>query len=486
MKKQTLIILAIVLVVVTIAYFATRSPEKNSVISDTPTISNYDIVDNSSKKSDSICSCSESWFKNGVVLPPIEEGPKSPFHNNITVSNCNFHQWSWQKFLWLTQLQPNGKTLFENDLINVTSNMIPIPAYQGNSLVLESVEQAAFNAILVSNPNFNKKADTVYYSIHVDSTLKSSTNTFAQQIVDGSLSRTNTKTFPVGALELKVSWIKASSIPSNLLSSYYTTQAVLKNGTEYSTETMALLGMHVVGIVENHPEFIWATFEHKKMAPKYDWNTQKVASAKETLFFKADTTTSINGIIWDTTTKKPVIQNQVYSLFKYGVPRTVGNKFMPTSQKEPLNFTNIETINASVDTTITSIWKNYFYNGSIWLNTEDYKTTERQAQLIDSLGYSISSVIPGALTRGSTNAFNITMETFEQTFEKSFEDIHNSNLANCFSCHSSKNFYNSNYKSPLYLSHIFEGYLHKLDGKTNEEIEIMKDKDFDRLFLKKK
>ncbi len=49
----------------------------------------------------------------------------------------------------------------------------------------------------------------------------------------------------------------------------------------------------------------------------------------------------------------------------------------------------------------------------------------------------------------------------------------------------SNNSHNSKNNVPLYLSHIFEGYLHKLEGKTNQEIEIMKDKDFDRLFLKK-
>jgi len=31
---------------------------------------------------------------------------------------------------------------------------------------------------------------------------------------------------------------------------------------EQSAAKMALVGMHVVGVVEHHPEFVWATFEH--------------------------------------------------------------------------------------------------------------------------------------------------------------------------------------------------------------------------------
>ncbi|MEC4621935.1 hypothetical protein VST04_27980, partial [Bacillus paranthracis] len=31
--------------------------------------------------------------------------------------------------------------------------------------------------------------------------------------------------------------------------------------------------MHVVGVVENHPEFIWATFEHHASTPDYYGST---------------------------------------------------------------------------------------------------------------------------------------------------------------------------------------------------------------------
>ena len=37
--------------------------------------------------------------------------------------------------------------------------------------------------------------------------------------------------------------------------------------------TVALLGLHVVGQTDNHPEFLWGTFEHKMNSPVTPDNT---------------------------------------------------------------------------------------------------------------------------------------------------------------------------------------------------------------------
>ena len=36
---------------------------------------------------------------------------------------------------------------------------------------------------------------------------------------------------------------------------------------------MALIGLHVVGLTDNHPEFLWGTFEHKMNSPVTADNT---------------------------------------------------------------------------------------------------------------------------------------------------------------------------------------------------------------------
>jgi hypothetical protein len=177
----------------------------------------------------------------------------------------------------------------------------------------------------------------------------------------------------------------------------------------------------------------------------------------------------------------------VFSVYKHGVPVEKAMKgshdvqlFMNTSQNGSENLNNIVTLNKSVKSQLTGIWNNYFYNGSIWINTEGYKTTEQQAALLDTLSGTLSVSTPGKLTRGSVAAYNITMETYVQAGfgPKSIHQVTVDSLVNCFSCH------NASHKkklSPLYISHVFTGYVGSLNGLTRKQIkqesvkEIMED-----------
>ena len=128
-------------------------------------------------------------------------------------------------------------------------------------------------------------------------------------------------------------------------------------------------------------------------------------------------------------------------------------------------FNNIDFINKCVASKLKDVFKNYFYNGSIWLDT-DGLSPENQAKTI--VKKQISSVLPDSLARGSSNLANITMETYTQTFKDSIHKINAGNLVNCFTCHQSQNFDKSRGigKSPLYLSHIFESYLYTTKPKV--------------------
>ena len=86
-------------------------------------------------------------------------------------------------------------------------------------------------------------------------------------------------TFPDGdalAIEVKLSWVEASTLPNNA-QGYITT---LANVPTYNTSnpsdwvpaapkltTVALVGVHVVGSAKNSSEMIWATFEHLANTP---------------------------------------------------------------------------------------------------------------------------------------------------------------------------------------------------------------------------
>jgi hypothetical protein len=433
-------------------------------------------VDESLKMAESdepVSDCSTAptvWFKmvNGVrVTPAPNEGPTSVFANNATVTNCDFQRWSWQKFLWLTN-ETNGRPFFIDNLTQVTS--IGGTIAKGGDVILTDTAQASGSTDVLRTPS----GSTVYYSILVNDQLFATVKKFAP------LAKKNPKsiqgvTFPVGSLEMKTSWLNAKALGADS-SSYYIMNGKI-NGVN---ARVALLGIHVVGVVENHPEFIWATFEHDDLAAMYDWSGATpttdnfpVTSPNKAypLFAKGaqatiENITSGNGIYTD-----------VFSLYKYGTPIQIEKKgkfdvrlYMPTSQTNGYeNFNNIDGLNKSVKKQLTGVWKNYFMNGSLWINTEGYVGTPAQAALLDSLGHDLSNSNPGKLPRGSVAAYNITMETYVQAgfAPTTVHGVTVNDLVNCFFCHSASHGGNT---SPLQISHFFNGYLGNLNGLTKEQV----------------
>lgn len=455
----------------------------------TTTTSSYQSNDSA------MATCDASWFPHQQTPPPAE-GKGSPFDRAQT-NNIDFHRWSWQKFLWLTKPGANGKPLFENELNLVDNRMIPVKPINGVKLVLTDITQAD-GGILMSNPQYNPAKNhsyTVYYSIHTNSILQREAEEYSKAIVRNPAMRNNLDVFSPGSLELKVAWIDINAIESNKRGNYYTTDAIMPDAAAGSRfVTVALVGMHVTGVVINHPEFIWATFEHQDLAPSYRWSSpdegssylHHVRSSDQKLFYQKGYYAGRHDIDLPKPPKPAKAQN-VFTLYRYGVPKhTFGGpgsrgQFTKSSQDEtnkPNNFDNIGDINRCVAQNLNGVWNNYFYNGSIWADT-DGKTPEQIATTIQQLGRSISNVAPGAIARGSVAASNITMETYFQ-YDNNADDIKNvkiGHVENCFSCHSSKITLISNNsdtnKSPLYLSHIFSNLLrHKL-GASVEQIEAL-------------
>lgn len=433
------------------------------------------------------CLAPENWFvmvNNTRQTPAPNEGPTSVFANNATVSNCDFHQWSWQKFLWLTN-EVNGKPLFMDSLMQVSSSGQKLD--QNKGIILTDTAQASSTTDVLKTPNYASgipPSTTVYYSIFMDKLLYATMLKYGP-IAKNDPSKVKDITFPVGSLELKTSWIKSSVLKDT--TSYFITNGLI-NGVK---TRVALLGMHVVGVVENHPEFVWATFEHENLAPTYDWSKATpttdapVTSKVDYPFFNKTTTATVANI-----TSGNGVYTDVFSVYKYGVPVEKAMKgsfdvqlFMKTSQNGSENFNNIRTINESVKKQLKGVWNNYYYNGSLWINTEGYVGTQSQATLLDSLSYKLSNSAPGKLTRGSVAAYNITMETYVQVGFGKPSSIHAntvSNLVNCFSCHNTSS---ENTVSPLFISHVFTGYVQSLNGLSRKEIKQKHVKEINKQYL---
>ncbi|AXG72273.1 hypothetical protein KORDIASMS9_04542 [Kordia sp. SMS9] len=445
---------------------------------------NYDLAE--STTTDTPCACDVNWFPH-TQTPAPAEGANSPFAAKET-TNCIFHQWSWQKFLWLTVPDDTAeKTPFflrDASIKQVDPYMKPVTVSSGTTVALftSEAEQAGSSAILETNPNFNANgtAGTVLYAIYMNDTMFNAATTFAKGLSDGSIPASNTEAFPVGSFELKTSWVSTAVIPETELANYYTTKATLDG----NSIEVALLGMHVVGVVENHPEFIWATFEHVSMAPAFDWTKGTASADTQKLLFKEGSVSDISGITWT-----GVSTAEEYTLFEYGVPRIEGSdptkNFMTTSQPEPENYNHISEINACVSDLLTDVWINYAYDGSIWINT-DGLTPAQQIDTIKTKGYGLGSATPGSVARGSLNSANVSMETYTQTFEPSLSAIDASNLTNCLSCHNAPSFSDPSNTSALYISHVFDGYLQKQQGSSTEEVKKMKVDEFKQTFFSKK
>ncbi|MGH1337292.1 MAG: hypothetical protein ACRBFS_14305 [Aureispira sp.] len=425
--------------------------------------------------------CHQDWFPHSQTPNP-KEGDGSTFDTNSTTMSI-FHEWAWQKFLWLTRPATNNKALFEQQLILVNDVVAPIPTHLDNNgntipLVLLADSQAGKDSmgILISNPNFNTQgiSDTVYYAIYVDSSFFKTAQTMRKAIRQDTSKLNNDYTFPIGAMEVKTSWIKAEVIPSELRSKYYITKAYFPN--KNSVAEVALLGMHIASVVKNHPEFIWATFEHQELAPIYPWPNTKtsqdipVTVEKEFLLFRKGDTSTINNL------QKQDSFQSVFAVYQYGIPITQQDTFLETSQREPQNYNHINSVNACVKSNLKDEWSNYFYNGAVWLKT-DKLSPQQQVDTINSLAKKLGNFSKPSIARGSANASNITMETFQQV-KKEAHAIHNIDvnlLKNCFSCHHATMRTKQNtFQSPLYISHIFKKSLKDslpLSAKEQENIQ---------------
>ncbi len=400
------------------------------------------------------------WFPHSQTPQPAE-GADSPFGNPDSTTNCDFHMWSWQKFLYLTRTDANGKANFEK-LIHVDNHLTPLmDNVDGTNLILNDTTQAGFTAGTL----YDKNNNPIYYSIYVDSTLYDFSMEYLPKFdsvgYDGlAAAGYDTLTFPIGALEVKASWILASNLTAAERENYYITSAHMGSSTG-DTVSVALLGMHVVGVVDNHPEFIWATFEHSDLAPDYDWTStdslNQVLSNDNSLFYDAGQTAAECPMNYSTA--KLTEFKSIYKVYALGMAQSYDT--LP-SAADISNNEHIEALNASVHAALSTPeevaygpWDNYFYAGSIWIDPTVATITPNNKQM---------GQLSNANLKGSRANANITMETYEQP-DVSTSKI--SGVQNCFTCHTTHDDdAPGNYGYNMAFSHLFTNALAKMKDNT--------------------
>lgn len=379
------------------------------------------------------CVAPASWFPHANTPPPNSAG-------FVSDSNCAFHVWSWNAFLWLTQDvqgQPRFQTMTPEGIEAAPGVLDPLIGRSQQARTLDLIDQAGPDGVMV-----DRNGRAIYYSIHSDATFGDFIQSNDLLNPDALRAFDPNTAFPVGSLTLKAAWKVVQ--PGEDVSTFYTRQAqivslatrkgkIVATG-QTTTQTVALVGFHIGGTVQGHPEMIWATFEHQRNAPDLprpmeQMQPNDVVSDQDWTFYQADTPfkrCNVNAAGAGALTLNAQAQTlspvtQVCRMVPYG-----GQKPCPSGKD--CNIDNIKSMNASAQSQLADVWKNYFEVGAVWFVAENALQPNCTFQPNSALECIPSPTPQGAppLLTGSIRLSNSTIETFTQV--QSTQD-------NCFACH---------------------------------------------------
>jgi hypothetical protein len=405
-----------------------------------------------------------------TFLMPLPE-PQKPLPED-----CPFYRAAWQSFLYVTQAKagkpaflgyPTFEKVFKRTASPLFAEQQPgllslaprsikfpnagVPADPDLDLgdILQAAGSAALQKVLI-----DQSGNIVWFAIHLN-------DAFAAFLRDYDLTNPETlKTLPAelefrpGVVELKSAWqIVEGKTPKN----YITTAAsvpvfkvdgngkIVRDGTKTRNVTVALLSLHVVMLLEGHPEFIWATFEHVSHQDNKNWIRDVAPAAtdnpdkppvlvdtklpKYTLYPVTSTTTpappidranagnKIGDLKLDQHTQKFSPITPVYRVFPASKSDT------KEEDDEVVSLNNaVKALFEKHKLVDKDVRSNYQLVGAVWLNTPrtDFK-----------VGQTFSDVPPApkrdpSLFGGENRLSNMALESFTQPDNKQ---------PNCFSCH---------------------------------------------------
>ena len=374
------------------------------------------------------CAASTSWFSNPSIPTEVTGG--------TAANNCAFHQFAWQAFIAMVQPSTTspGERVFETWMpdygVFVTSGQ-PLPWGKEPPTPCPNDAPTATDRFFVPrvmktdnaaiNPNhtdqafggalYDQKKNVVYYESWMNKT-EYDFITGCQLYNKGCIAASPKNiALPAGSIEIKTSWrtFPRGQGPAG----FYTVDGVV--GKDCQPVTVALVGFHLVANTPDHPEFIWATFEHKDNAPDC---TNPLSPTGPSWSFN-------NPACKDCPPNKP------------GTNPTQVCRVNPWGGGSTENVANIQSLDRSVFSTLSNlvntqpqkyrdmaVWLNYYLTGNIWTLDGQLPPTTSNA-------------------RGSLIAANTTMESFAQNMS-------------CFTCHkmdASSAFKNAT--APAGLSHFF-------------------------------
>lgn len=373
-----------------------------------------------------------SWLsENPIPEPNYAAFPCGYTLEDGDVSNRAFHEISWQYFLWLTEkVTVGGKSMLRfESMYNDESINLGAEDPAAKTHILGGIQQANSEGVLV-----DENGRAVYTSMIINDIYRDFVVSNKLNEPEALRAFNDTTNFKVGSMSMKASWKiipKGKSAPKGAYTRKATIYDVVEvNGNLMTSdvfsdpkkrttreETVALVGFHIAVVVKDHPEFIWATFEHNDNAPSYILKNQTtgtgVPSNESKTFYKAGTSPELCNI-GNLGAIKVDPATQVISGY-YGVDATtqVYRRYEYGGGKDT-NQQNIEDLNTQVHKAINSWQSNYSEVGAVWFNIPN--------GLVPNWALTVNP----SIETGSKTLSNSTIETFTQ-------DPNQPN--SCFSCH---------------------------------------------------
>lgn len=380
------------------------------------------------------CKADASWFKTPKMPTEVAQSIKG------TSSNfCDFYQFSWQALAYLMTPSLSDPKIrnFQSNLYNqleINSDGKPANScddkHDSNTLFIritktddagapfvipEDIHQAGGGATI-----YDQNQNVVYYDVR-----------FSKNMCNiSAISSANN--FPPGTLEMKTAWKVMG--PKDDQTKYLTMST--KIGSSTTPTTLGMIGFHTALATKNHPEFVWATFEHKINAPDCVNPTTSPAwdFASQTCQ-KALVDKDIRGII---NCKFNTAIKQKNPATTTSTPTQICREYAYGSAKGDLkydeNVGDITSLNNNVQPFLTgsyAILKNYFNVGAIWLSD-----TSKSSDIGNQ--------------RGSLRLANTVAETEHQNVDLTSPVF----ISNCFGCHNFSGTGNNTTSGAL--SHIFD------------------------------
>ena len=384
--------------------------------------------------------------------------------------DCGFYKWAWQAFLYETQATGGqaaflGQPTFE-DVFKIKES--PLFADQRPNLLslaprsskvsnkdeskhfrMNDLLQAGSQQVLV-----DPRGNVIWYAIHLNKTYKAFVDDYGLTDRKTLDHMPVDLTFRTGSIELKSAWqIVTGPTPKN----YITTKAlipvfkttstgdIVKDGDKTRVVTVALLGIHVVGTIEGHPEFVWSTFEHVNRKKK-DWvrDVAPDASAnaelsKEVLVEqKADAYTlypsnpahRVAAPVPGANKGSGIFDLRLDAKTQTFTPRSPIYRQFPGSKSDDSHADDaILSLNADMQARFEAeggddVRSNYQLVGAIWFNTPD-------DDFRPGVNFTDAAAKPRKqpLFGGEDRLSSTTMESFTQSADS---------FPNCFSCHNTE------------------------------------------------